>query len=348
MRRFAIGSAVALSVGLGGAAAWAQTQQPTTEGQQPATQDQAAQDQQMQAADAGFVEWTDQDVFATQIFGVAVMAPDDQAADQAGTMQMDQIEGDQQFAIDSSDLVGFRNVGRVTDVLMSRTGEVRAVVIAQLADAPDAATGAAPGPGVDQMQVPPAAEMPIPGASPEVMVDLERLVFMSDATVPELIFAVLDMSVQEFQQGPVIDRIAMTGMVTDPAADPAAEPLHTPRTGWQHGWHAGRDMMMPPTVAQPGFAPVPVTEVSVDDLTGAALYGYNFEHIGSIGDVVLGPEGEASYVTVDIGGFLGIGAHEVAIGFDEITILQDANLAELQVHIAATREELENMPEYPG
>ena len=330
MQRLAIGSAIALSVGLGGVGAWAQDQQ------MPAAEETAGE--------TGFVEWTAKDIFATQMFGVAVMAPDEQA----GAMQPEQTEGDQQFAIDSSELAGFRHVGRVTDMVLSRTGEARAVVVARLADAPDAATGAAPEPGPDELQVPPAAEMPLPGGVPEVMIDPERLVFLSDATVPELIFAVLDMSVQQFHEGPVIDRVAMTGAATDPAADPAARPLHEPRTGWQHGWHAGRDMMMPPTITQPGFAPVPVTEVSVDDLVGAELYGTDYEHIGSIGDVVLGPEGEASYVTVDIGGFLGIGAREVAIGFDEITILRGAAGTDLQVHIAATQEMLEDMPEYPG
>ena len=291
-----------------------------------------AQNEAPDAGQAGFVEWTENELFASQVVGIAVMAPED------GTeaLWIDEIRAEQQFMIDSSELEGVRYVGRITDMLLTRTGELVAVVISQIADPDDPTTG-----------LPPDADAvaePLPGTVPEVAIDPERLMFLSDSIVPNLNFAIIGMSMEEFYEGPLIDRGAILGIATGPDAVPTAPPgLHT---GWRTGWHAGRDMMMPPDVAVPGFAPIPVMELSVDELTGAAIYGMNNEFIGNVDDVLLGPEGEVSYLTSNIGGFLGIGSREVAIGFDEVTILSDVDRIEVQVHVAATREMLEEMPEY--
>lgn len=307
MNRFAIASSLALTVALVGSATSAQEEQV-----QPSAE-----------AD-GFVELTGNDVFATQIFGMAVLAPDSALEGS----QIQDIDTDEGFEINQTDLAGFQYVGRVTDVMLSRSGEARAVVITQMTDTTGTGTAAPQAVDPTVLQVPPAADMPLPGTMPEIAIDLERIAFVSDATVPDVIFAVIDVSMDQFYNGPVLDRFAGGA--------------HAP------GWHGGRGMMAAPTVATPGFAHIPTTEVSADDLIGAPLYANNYEHVGSIGDVVLSPDGEAEYLTVDIGGFLGFGAHEVAIGFDEITVLRSTTVGDLEVHISATRGELEALPEYPG
>ena len=57
--------------------------------------------------------------------------------------------------------------------------------------------------------------------------------------------------------------------------------------------------------------------------------------------------GEVEYFVLDIGGFLGIGAHTVALGMDEVSVLHDGG-DDLRVYVDATREQLEQMPEYQG
>lgn len=51
------------------------------------------------------------------------------------------------------------------------------------------------------------------------------------------------------------------------------------------------------------------------DLIGQTVYNKQDETIGDIGDVLLDKSGKAAAVTIDVGGFLGIGAREVGIPF---------------------------------
>jgi hypothetical protein len=88
-------------------------------------------------------------------------------------------------------------------------------------------------------------------------------------------------------------------------------------------------------------------EMSIDNLMGADVYGAQDDNIGSINDVVMGQDGQAEYVVVDVGGFLGLGAHSVAPGMDEVQVLREDDDT-LRVYVDATQEQLENAPEYQG
>lgn len=114
-------------------------------------------------------------------------------------------------------------------------------------------------------------------------------------------------------------------------------------------WRGGRQPLTPPaTVEVPGYQPADPSMVSADTLMGADVYSENDNSIGSVEDVVLSPQGEVEYFVLDVGGFLGIGAHTVALGMDEVTVLQNEQGNELRVHVDATREQLEQAPEYRG
>ena len=54
------------------------------------------------------------------------------------------------------------------------------------------------------------------------------------------------------------------------------------------------------------------------DLMGQAVYNQQDENIGDIGDVLLDQGGQIRGVVIDVGGFLGIGANEVAVPFDAL------------------------------
>lgn len=94
-----------------------------------------------------------------------------------------------------------------------------------------------------------------------------------------------------------------------------------------------------------GYRMVKATEMKADDLIGATVYGLDDENVGEVSDIVLGSEGNAKQIVLDIGGFLGMGEHSVAVGIDELKILQQENDPDdLRVHIDASEESLEALP----
>jgi hypothetical protein len=294
--------------------------------------------EQAMAAEGPFVQPQEADLFATRLMGIQAFAPGE--AGQEGAFADFAAGG--QHTIDTAMLAEFVEVGQVSDVLLTRDGDLRAVVIAlgtpvvedgatppaqgtAVAPAPPAGTGVAPGTGVA-------------GFGFEVAIEAGQVAFVSDEAVPTLTFAVLGVDAQSLREAPMVERdmaAAAPGALTAPGAQPGTR-----------DWRWGRAPMTAPAITMEGYAPTPVAEVSLDDLTGANVYGADGEIIGNVGDVVLGADGTAEYALVDIGGFLGIGTREVAIGFDEMTVLQDANFEDLQVHVGATRQTLEQMPEH--
>jgi len=94
-----------------------------------------------------------------------------------------------------------------------------------------------------------------------------------------------------------------------------------------------------------GMREADVERMSADDLLESEIYGANDEHIGNVSDVILSPEGEIDALLVDAGGFLGIGSKEVAIGFDNVEIMQDAEDS-WYVYTPYTEEQIDDHPEY--
>ncbi|MFN3936677.1 MAG: PRC-barrel domain-containing protein [Gemmobacter sp.] len=76
----------------------------------------------------------------------------------------------------------------------------------------------------------------------------------------------------------------------------------------------------------------------------------DWESIGSVGDLILSRDGRVEAVIVDVGGFLGIGAREVAIAMSDIRFVADDDTAEdvsdYYLVVNTSREMLEGAPEY--
>lgn len=87
------------------------------------------------------------------------------------------------------------------------------------------------------------------------------------------------------------------------------------------------------------------SQLSIDNLMGSSVYGANDENIGSVGDVLLTEEGEVEAMIVDVGGFLGIGTRQVAIGVENLRFMLDTG-DNWYVFTPFTSEELEAQPEY--
>ncbi len=101
----------------------------------------------------------------------------------------------------------------------------------------------------------------------------------------------------------------------------------------------------PSAVDRTGFSEFDETGLTAEQLRGIGVYGINDELIGSIGDVITNQDGSFDAVIVDVGGFLGLGAKPVAVGFDNLTFSADT-FGNRYLFLNTTREQLEAQPEY--
>jgi sporulation protein YlmC with PRC-barrel domain len=86
-------------------------------------------------------------------------------------------------------------------------------------------------------------------------------------------------------------------------------------------------------------------DIRAEEMVGTTVYGANDENVGEIGDVVLTAEGQIDAYIIDVGGFLGIGAKEVAVGSDNLKFMTDAN-GNKYLYTTFTEEQLEAAPAY--
>ena len=95
-----------------------------------------------------------------------------------------------------------------------------------------------------------------------------------------------------------------------------------------------------------GYANAAVHELQASDLEGAKVYGHGDETIGSVSALKLSTEGRIHAAVIDVGGFLGIGAHSVLVPFDDLTVLRATGGSDVRVHMDTTKEKLKAMPHH--
>lgn len=122
----------------------------------------------------------------------------------------------------------------------------------------------------------------------------------------------------------------------DPNAVPVDPSLTTDR--------AERPLITTPLDSS-GFSEFDEAGLAAEDLRGIGVYGINDEQIGAIGDVITNADGSFDAVIVDVGGFLGLGAKPVAVGFDNLAFSADT-FGNRYLFLNATREQLESQPAY--
>lgn len=82
----------------------------------------------------------------------------------------------------------------------------------------------------------------------------------------------------------------------------------------------------------------------VSKLTGHAVVNDKNQRIGKIDDFVIGrDQGHPLFTILQIGGFLGIGSHLVAVPYDSLVINQNGNKIELP---GASKAQLETLSEF--
>jgi len=81
------------------------------------------------------------------------------------------------------------------------------------------------------------------------------------------------------------------------------------------------------------------------DLMGMKVMGNGDESIGSISDLLADKDGKIVAAVIGVGGFLGIGAKDVAISFDSLQVSQDKD-GNPQARLSLTKKELEGAPDF--
>jgi sporulation protein YlmC with PRC-barrel domain len=76
-------------------------------------------------------------------------------------------------------------------------------------------------------------------------------------------------------------------------------------------------------------------------LIHANVYNDSNQKIGKVGDLIVAPDGTLSVAIVDVGGFLGIGKHHVAI-----PVQQFSQVTPKIILPGATKDALKQMPEF--
>lgn len=87
-----------------------------------------------------------------------------------------------------------------------------------------------------------------------------------------------------------------------------------------------------------------MAEIRTEDFVGTTVYGANEENIGEIGDVVL-QDGKVDAVIIDVGGFLGVGEKEVAVGMENLAFMADED-GDRYLYTNFTKEQLDAAPAY--
>lgn len=88
----------------------------------------------------------------------------------------------------------------------------------------------------------------------------------------------------------------------------------------------------------------PANGMKASNLIGAEVKNTGNENVGSVSDLVLDRKGQVVAIVVGVGGFLGMGERDVAIGWDDVT--RSGTPDEMELRIDVTREGLRAAPEY--
>jgi sporulation protein YlmC with PRC-barrel domain len=90
---------------------------------------------------------------------------------------------------------------------------------------------------------------------------------------------------------------------------------------------------------------MPATEVRAEEMVGTTVYGSDDANVGEIGDVLLSGDGKVDAYIVDVGGFLGVGEKEVAIGSDNLSFMVDDD-GNKYLYTSFSKEQLDAAPAY--
>ena len=217
----------------------------------------------------------------------------------------------------------WENVGNVSDIVVTQDGEVRGVLID---------VGGFLGLGART-----------------VMVEMDELNFVTEdpaAVAGDRYSLVVTMSQDELEALPEWDEARLSGfeprdpgLVQDQARiAQGSVPVEPDATR-----PVENDRVVQDTT---GYAELPAQERTVERLMGAPAYSPQGEDIGSVEELVLDADGRTTHLVMDVGGFLGMGTHTVALDMDQVNIMWNAEEEDVRVQVPMSEDELRAMPEY--
>lgn len=218
--------------------------------------------------------------------------------------------------ITSAELDAMENIGQINDMVLSRDGKVRAIVI-----------GIGGFLGVGQQ---------------DLAVTMDQVTFKADPEDPAKLYIVANAGVNDLERAPRFDRQMImgsgNGAMRTGSRDIAMQ------TGSSST--AVRQPFSSPMVERDGYSRTDMSDVSVDRLLGKTVYSINDDSVGTVDDVKVDADGKIQDVIIDFGGFLGIGTSQVAVGFEELTILSTDGYADMRVYVDASKEQVQDRPQY--
>jgi sporulation protein YlmC with PRC-barrel domain len=124
-----------------------------------------------------------------------------------------------------------------------------------------------------------------------------------------------------------------------PAA-PADQTAAAPSTA------TGADQTTTGAIDRSTLTEVPAGELlSSENLVGTTVYGADDQNVGEIGDVVMSQDGKVDAIIIDVGGFLGVGEKEIAVGMDKLSFMADKD-GNKYLYTNFTKEQLDAQPAY--
>lgn len=88
----------------------------------------------------------------------------------------------------------------------------------------------------------------------------------------------------------------------------------------------------------------PKNGTQASNLIGADVKTTNDEEVGTVSDLIIDDKGQVVAIVVGVGGFLGMGEKDVAIGWDDV--IKSSTSDDDELRISLTREGLMSAPKY--
>jgi sporulation protein YlmC with PRC-barrel domain len=164
----------------------------------------------------------------------------------------------------------------------------------------------------------------------DVAVTMDQVSFTSDVEDRSQTYIVVNVAAEELRDSPNYDRTAMAGDRTQQSAGAGTE----------------RTNFTAPDMQREGYQRVEITEITTETLMGHSVYDVNDNDVGSVTDMIIGEDGAITNVIIDFGGFLGIGSSQAALSYDELTILSTEGYSDVRIYVDATKEQIQNLPQY--
>jgi len=124
------------------------------------------------------------------------------------------------------------------------------------------------------------------------------------------------------------DQTAQTTAPADPAAPAATQ-----------------DSTTTAAIDRSTLSEMPAAEITAENMVGTTVYGADDANVGEIGDIVLTQDGKIDAYVIDVGGFLGMGEKQVAVGSDNLAFMTDKD-GNRYLYTNFTKEQLEAQQAY--